>query len=288
MKNFYYKYKDKFVNLLLNINNFIIYNIFQIKYNIFTYHYKLKLDYYDEFTIMDIEDFNDKYITRQPWGDYHDGDLQQWYDPNAVKLSNLGLELSITNNTKEITSYQVNKVLLHNQPKKIINNGVGLVSSKRNFGYGVYICNIQLPKGVGLWPAVWVSGRDSWPPEIDFIEGYSDKNGKYNKNLNTNIHCGSHSSNHYNIGVNRHGLFINDTKNIELICHWTEKFIKIYYNGFLCKILTNPKDLLWFKQQNMYIIFNNALRKDIISNGKFDLDDIAKSPLIIKNFKYYI
>lgn len=36
--------------------------------------------------------------------------------------------------------------------------------------YGKYKIRAKLPKGKGLWPAFWLSGMDSWPPEIDVFE----------------------------------------------------------------------------------------------------------------------
>ena len=278
------KYVDIVFNLYINIKNWIMYNIFCNLKGDFTIPTNYTLNYFDDFGNMSEEELNKKYIKSQFWGDYHPNDLQQWYDPNAVSLSNGALNLSATQNTKQVTSYYVNGQLKENQPPKTILNGVGLVTSMETFRYGIFEWNIRLPKGSGLWPAVWMSGKETWPPEIDVIEGYSNSKGRYKRNLNTNIHCGSKSENHYGLGANRHGLFIKSDKNLTLTCHWTKDFIRIYYNGFLCRQITNPKDLIWFNQ-DMVVIMNQALRREIVEKTPFN--NVAITPLKIFNFKYY-
>lgn len=37
--------------------------------------------------------------------------------------------------------------------------------------YGYFAVNLKVPKGSGIWPAVWLNPQDSlWPPEIDIME----------------------------------------------------------------------------------------------------------------------
>ncbi len=272
--------RDKVVNIYLNVKNWISYRIFLNKFGNYTIPLDYGVRYFDNFMEMSTTQLDDRYIRRQNWGDYHPGDLHQWYDPNAVNLEN-GLNLSVTSNTKDITSYQINGVYTEDNSVVTIPNGVGLVTSKESFKYGVYEWNIKLPKGSQLWPAIWLSAESSWPPEIDIIEGYSDSNGKYGKNLNTNIHCGSTSTNHYGIGANRHGLFIDSNKVLNLICHWERNSVRIYYNGFLCRVLTNKKDLKWMYNSRMLVIMNNALR------GMNHVSNESNTPLTILDFKYY-
>jgi beta-glucanase (GH16 family) len=278
MTNIYYKYKDMIFNFMLNVWCFILYNIFFIKQGKFKIPTTYKLVVTENFTTMSRDDLSNKYDL-SPWPGYLPSNLQQWYDPKAVELNN-GLALNVSNNTKTITSYTVNGAWIDNQSPVTINHGVGMVKSLKAYQYGIFEWNIELPFGPQLWPAIWLTGRDSWPPEIDILEGYSDDNMKYGRNLNSNIHCGSNPTNHYGIGANRHGLFVDLDKPLNLICHWTKDFIKIYYNGFLCRILTNPTDLKWFINSYMLVIMNNALRTDVAG-------DLTVSPLIVIDFKYY-
>jgi beta-glucanase (GH16 family) len=42
-----------------------------------------------------------------------------------------------------------------------------------NFEYGTVQIVAQIPKNVGLWPALWLlPASESWPPEIDMLESW--------------------------------------------------------------------------------------------------------------------
>ena len=96
----------------------------------------------------------------------------------------------------------------------IIPFGVGLVSCTEKFGYGTFEIEAKLPKGQpNAWPAFWMWSFDSWPPEIDVFEAYSNKKGSYfNWNIDallgkfwrcaTNVHLGKNPDN-YSIGAKK-------------------------------------------------------------------------------------
>lgn len=265
--------KDKIHNWLLNAKNWVLYKVFNKKYGNYLIPDNFVIDYAEDFRTMKMDEFLTKYRLGQAWGEYHPGDLHQWYDPAGVSLNN-GLTLSITDNAKQF-------------PEALIPHGVGLVVSHQDFHYGIFEWNIKLPMGVGLWPAVWLSSSDSWPPEIDVIEAYSDKEGKYKKNLQTNFHLGIvENKSKYALGEGEHGLYINPNEILNLKCHWTKDFIKIYYNNFLCRIVTKRKHLAWFDNHKMLVIMNAALRKDIVTN--VPTKELTISPLKINDFKYYV
>ena len=92
-----------------------------------------------------------------------------------------------------------------------------LITTRKAFGFGTYQWKVTLPKGVGLWPAVWFSGEITWPPEIDVIEAYSDSKGNWSNPLNTNVHIGSNGENHKQVGARRHGSYINKNEDIKQI-----------------------------------------------------------------------
>jgi|GEM_PF-2244536 len=43
-------------------------------------------------------------------------------------------------------------------------------TGKFAFIYGYMEARLKVPRGNGLWPAFWMTGVDSWPPEIDAME----------------------------------------------------------------------------------------------------------------------
>jgi beta-glucanase (GH16 family) len=232
---------------------------------------------------MSLTDFNNKYRTTQPWGNYHPNDLSQWYDPAGVSLNrtgnNSGLNLCVTNNTLDVSTYMVNVVLENNQAPVTIQHGVGLVTSKDVFGIGIYECNVILPVGKELWPAFWLTGSVTWPPEIDILEGATNNTNTYGRNLTSTIHCGNNGTNQFGLAGNRHGYFIDTTKVIKLQCWWTKDFIKIYYNGFLATIMTNKNNMVWFNQ-DMMVVINTALEEVITG-------PVTVTPFVIQNFKFY-
>ena len=183
--------------------------------------------------------------------------------------------MHVTNNPKSISI---------NGETKIIPYGVGLVATLKGFGFGTYQWRVTLPKGVGLWPAVWLAGETSWPPEIDVIEAYSDSKGDWSNRLNTNIHVGSNGENHKQIGAKRHGSYINKNEDIDFTLVWLPNCIKIYYNGFLCRRITSKYDLAWFNK-NQIMILNTALNPEYLT--KADYSSISQAPFVIKYYSFY-
>lgn len=99
----------------------------------------------------------------QPW---------MWYDDASVMLEeNDTLVLSLAENPTDIT-YWDGKVF-HSEI------ATGTIRSATDFGFGKFSAEILLPKGYGLWPSFWLTGSNNWPPEIDIVEAWNDKNGYF-------------------------------------------------------------------------------------------------------------
>ena len=111
----------------------------------------------------------------------------RWYDKSCAIINDDNvLELTIKKNPKEIKDWAG---VTYNPEY-----GVGLIRSVQPFMYGTFSADIKLPEGENLWPAFWLTGENSWPPEIDMMEGWSKKNGGYfnltklKYNVTTNVH----------------------------------------------------------------------------------------------------
>jgi len=105
-----------------------------------------------------------EWITQERWGQVHPEKSHWWYDESCVSIDEKdNLHLKTKSNPKYFPELDV-----------ISNIGTGLVSCTEKFGYGVFSIDAKLPKGKHLWPAFWMWSWDSWPPEIDIFEGYSN------------------------------------------------------------------------------------------------------------------
>lgn len=161
---------------------------------------------------------------------------------------------------------------------------MGLISSKFHFKYGRLDVEAILPKGKGLWPAIWTTAVDSWPPEIDILEAYSEDRDNYGNciipgiRLQTNVHYRKNGKNE-NIGGRNHRVWKNPTKNcIKFSLVWEEDEIAIFYNDRLVR-KTREREILdeFNKSAGQYIVLNNAIQPD-----KWDH---SKSEFIIKSLK---
>ena len=124
--------------------------------------------------------------------------------------------------------------------------GTGLVSCTEKFSFGEFEIEAKLPYGKHLWPAFWMWSWDSWPPEIDVFEGYSDNNPNYFKfrlgspfgfwNLQTNVHYTDGGKNKMLGGDTSFFGFKDPTKNfIKYSVIWERNSLKFYYGGKLVR-----------------------------------------------------
>ena len=142
--------------------------------------------------------------------------------------------------------------------------------------YGLFVWNIELPIGDRLWPAIWLSGSMYWPPEIDVLEGYSNSDGRYKNKLNTNAYY----ANGLQIGAMSHGFLCKEGKELNLKLDKQKDYIKIYYNNYLVRQITDKNVLASINSEPMNIIINNAVIDKNPERG-------IALPFIIKSFEYY-
>jgi beta-glucanase (GH16 family) len=92
---------------------------------------------------------------------------QEWYLPSQDQVSGGALHLVAqpvatqgTNSSGKAKTYACRSGMVTSYP--------GF-----NFEYGTVQIVAQIPKNVGLWPALWLlPTNESWPPEIDMLESW--------------------------------------------------------------------------------------------------------------------
>jgi len=224
-----------------------------------------------------------KWITQERWGAIHQDKSWCHYDESAVSI---GKDKMLHLQTK----YQPKEFEIDD--KKVISDfAVGLVSSEEDFGHGLFEIECKLPKGKNLWPAFWIWGVDSWPPEVDFFEAYTNKRGSYFSpslwppaiwDVQTNIHyrTSDNEEGRGSIGAKPGWMgWKNPSKHFfKYECLWTPEFIEIKYNGKVVKKFSDKKIMEDINSQKQRVIINNHLRN---GDNKEQVTDFQ-----VKSFKY--
>lgn len=242
-------------------------------------NYKLVFEEDFELPELNVEKWEDK----QPWGRIHPNNPHQYYHPDCVQVRDENLILK--------QKYFHTEVDHWNGEKYIPEYAVGLVASKQSWKYGLFEFEAKLPTGKGLWPALWLTAREGWPPEIDIVEGYTTDKTHYNifpwffkRRVETNIHyreTADHSP--VNIKGKPHWMWKDPAKHfIKYSCHWTKNFINLYYDKYLVRSITDPYIMAGFNKE-MYIVLNNAIHKDYM----YSINPYQESELEIKSVKVY-
>lgn len=222
-----------------------------------------------------------EWITQERWGQVHPEKSHWWYDESCVHVDN-------NNHLHLYTKYNPT---YFRDINKISYIGAGLVSCTEKFGYGVFSIDAKLPKGKHLWPAFWMWSWDSWPPEIDIFEGYSNGLGGYLKpritkplgfwNIQTNVHYADEVGNKMVGGKTGYMGFKDPTKHvITYSCIWQRDSIKFYYDGQLVREITDKNILSRLENTKMNVIINNGV------TDKVDLLDAPQSDFEIHSFRY--
>lgn len=206
----------------------------------------------------------------QPWGRIHVSDYPTIYYDNAAVIQHPGKGLILDTFAKEIVhskesfpEHQHNVLGDRQSLTTYVSSGV--VSSKRAFKYGVFEFEFVLPKGPRLWPAIWLHGKETWPPEIDLFEGYSNWVSSYHFDNTQNARKQiSLSEFKPNLWYFKHGRIENygpysvkfqgkltDIHKATLV--WEEHLIEMYYDNVLIFRCTDDRVLSLF-DEHMYIV----------------------------------
>lgn len=199
---------------------------------------------------------------REDWGIIHPDFPFMYTDPDCVIVDNDDLLLKTKIKPREFSSGTANFA-------------TGKVMSVDTFHFGYYRITATLPKGNYLWPAIWLYGFDSWPPEIDIMEGYTSGRGSY-FNISTSsfrsffksivrpykIEANYHISKEGGIGTDRVKVRcfenFNDPLTFEMV--WLKDRITMYCDGVCYSEISG--DIMKHFQSPMRFLINNAVRKD--------------------------
>lgn len=216
----------------------------------------------------------------QGWGIIHPEKAYCWHDRERVSIDEKGrLHLDSEVNSKEIIlpTYYIGTSPV----------GVGWVECTTEFTYGYFETKAKLPKGDFMWPALWLTGWESWPPEIDIMEGYSNKKGSYFngipfKDLCTNMHYKNPGQDKTSIKAKATWVTKNPHKKFNIFgIDWQKDYVRWYYNGKMVREVTDKEVLKTFVGAKMKLIFNNHIQ------DKTDVVDHKPTSFIIEYFKYF-
>jgi hypothetical protein len=133
---------------------------------------------------------------------------------------------------------------------------------KQEFKYGRIDIRALLPKGQGIWPALWMLGSDintvGWPRcgEIDIMEmiGGSGRENQVHGTLHWYLNGHVYTGGSYTLPT---GIFANKYHVFTII--WDETYIKWYVNDiFFHQINITPEHMTEF-HQDYFFIFNVAV-----------------------------
>ena len=222
-----------------------------------------------------------QWLQKERWGSVHPEKPHWWYDPSASYIdAEDNLNLLTQRNPKYFAEID-----------KISTIGVGLFSCQSRFGWGEFEIEAKLPYGDHLWPAFWMWSWDSWPPEIDILEAYSDNNPNYFKlrllkplgfwNVQTNVHYIDKNLNKMSGGKTHFLGFKDPTKNwIKYSVKWLPNKLEFYYNGRLVRKITDTKILEQLNLKKMNVIINNGVTAGV------NLEKSNYSNFVIRDFTY--
>jgi hypothetical protein len=215
-----------------------------------------------------------EWLPSELWGEFHPDHDYCYFDKSAIKVNSAGEVGLLTQLNPKV--FDGIEILV----------GVGRMVSVMAFEYGYFEVMARLPKGKYRWPAFWLTAEDSWPPEIDIMEGYSEKNDYLvgfppkHWNVKTNLHFGDMET----AGEKRHTFsFFRNPSNCynRYGCLWMPDKIEFVYNGRTVRRIADPDILKHFFGKKMRVVINNNIRIEALNY----LDEVD-SVFQVKYFVY--
>jgi len=225
---------------------------------------------------------NEWYIGAR-WGRFFVHRLDFYWDKDAITINKKGINFHIIKRPKTFIKKDLPKWEQHTSlPEQWTATHMnGMISSNRLYGTNTWIeITATLPESKFQWSAFWTCGLSTWPPEIDIYEAFTKDDPKKSFEISPNIHRRiTHVTTE---GIGHDPIPIKNPMNreVQYAVHWTNSFVKFYYDGILIKKVTD-KEFIEKLSIPQYIILNNGYRDELYG------DENVESTLTVKEIKIY-
>lgn len=228
------------------------------------------------------------------WADEFDGggtlDQTKWmYDLGGGGWGNRELE-TYTNSTDNVYLTGGNLVIkaLHGPggPNDYTSGRI-LTKGKQNFQYGRIDVRAQVPKGKGIWPAIWMLGSDidqnNWPRcgEIDIME----VRGSKPRELLTTMHFGNSSADHRMKGTTQvQPADLSDAFHTYSVVR-SKDLLRFFLDGQLYYTMTGSDASPFPFNNPFFVVLNLAVGGDF--DGNPDASTTFPQQMTVDYVRYY-
>ncbi len=242
-----------------------------------------------------IDLFGFTWIVGRHWGLAHPDDIC-YADAGPIDIKNdHEVWLGIEHNPK---------VFYFDDWPKVYPWAVGYLVSNEAIKYGYLKVDFEFPLGKQVWPAIWLSDCETWPPEIDIMEAWSDqyqwcifkpktpekvyRYTPFSNRIFPSVHLGTKPSEHWFKSFQRMGgspkkwMKVGERNTCELI--WTPDRVVVLYNGHKAMDVKDKKIMKYYNDsKGMFIHIDNYVSND------FTMDDfnLLSEPGYTKWFKIF-
>lgn len=221
----------------------------------------------------------------------HPDSPYEYYHPDCVKMCGDDISLTVIDRPCKVKHW--NDVIYDSKYAR------GMIRSAEPFTYGTFVLECVLPKGNMLHSSFWLTNENTWPPEIDVFEAYTNSVGCYLRwpakaSKRTLLPVYAVESNmHYSDGDGNHRQTFADrcvvgklgrpaSRTCEYRLEWTAGSVTISYDGSVVRRVSDDEYPELFEDLNrhpyMFVYINTGLREDRF-NG-------VKREMVVRSFSY--
>jgi len=214
----------------------------------------------DIFTPRHVLNLKEDFKIGMPWGTVHPSYSHQVMEESSVEYINDGAVLDI--------------VPFHGAVESGGNTyhpevSAGCLYGKTPYRFGIFELKYTLPESDETWPAFWLFGTKSWPPEIDMFEFMPNSHKRFGKSRKMSI--STHSSGEHGGHLNNHSNVVIDIEpRMTMRMEWRPDSLKFYHNELLIKQVTNKEALKQFASQDQHLVIGTGVMWDYSRLALYD------------------